>query len=202
MSAQKLYAWPEVSDCWLLPSLLTRLLCARLVRLLSTGGTDSETDDDQGMEADTDEEDEIFFDTKETLGSYRSTSSDPSEHSEADESSDVELVGFNYPKVQRRSKLPEPKEKEKSVSLWAMIKDNIGKDLTKVCLPVYFNEPISSLQKCLEDLEYSYLLDRAQQYGKQVHDFLNGGNVSSPCMVWIESSQDEGLAILIIALEG
>ena len=40
-------------------------------------------------------------------------------------------------------------------SLWLMIKDNIGKDLTRVHLPVYFNEPISSLQKCFEDLKYS-----------------------------------------------
>ncbi|KAF2585752.1 hypothetical protein F2Q70_00034852 [Brassica cretica] len=57
-------------------------------------------------------------------------------------------------------------EKEKAVSLWSMIKDNVGKDLTRVCLPVYFNEPISSLQKCFEDLEYSYLLDRAYEHGK------------------------------------
>jgi len=49
-----------------------------------------------------------------------------------------------------------------------MIKDNIGKDLTKVCLPVYFNEPLSSLQKCFEDLEYSYLIDRASEWGKRV----------------------------------
>lgn len=59
-------------------------------------------------------------------------------------------------------------EREKSVSLWSMIKDNIGKDLTKICLPVYFNEPLSSLQKCFEDLEYSYLLDRAYEWGKRV----------------------------------
>lgn len=49
-----------------------------------------------------------------------------------------------------------------------MIKDNIGKDLTKVCLPVYFNEPLSSLQKGFEDLEYSYLIDRAYEWGKRV----------------------------------
>lgn len=64
--------------------------------------------------------------------------------------------------------MPDPVEKEKGVSLWSMIKDNIGKDLTKVCLPVYFNEPVSSLQKCFEDLEYSYLLDRANEWGKRV----------------------------------
>ena len=70
--------------------------------------------------------------------------------------------------IERRKKLPDPIEKEKAVSLWSMIKDNVGKDLTRVCLPVYFNEPLSSLQKCFEDLEYSYLLDRAYQHGKAV----------------------------------
>jgi hypothetical protein len=80
----------------------------------------------------------------------------------------MELVGLNYPEVHRRKSLPQPKEKEKSVSLWSMIKDNIGKDLGKVCLPVYFNEPISSLQRCFEDVEYSYLLHRAYEYGKRV----------------------------------
>jgi hypothetical protein len=70
--------------------------------------------------------------------------------------------------LKRRTKLPEPVEKEKGISLWSMIKDNVGKDLTRVCLPVYFNEPISSLQKCFEDLEYSDLLDRAYDYGLKV----------------------------------
>ncbi|GJN20075.1 hypothetical protein PR202_gb07402 [Eleusine coracana subsp. coracana] len=69
------------------------------------------------------------------------------------------------PSFKRRTKLPEPVEKEKGVSLWSMIKDNVGKDLTKVCLPVYFNEPLSSLQKCFEDLEYSDLLDQAYECG-------------------------------------
>ncbi|CAF1825386.1 unnamed protein product [Brassica napus] len=68
----------------------------------------------------------------------------------------------------RRTRLPDPAEKEKGVSLWSMIKDNVGKDLSRVCLPVYFNEPISSLQKCFEDLEYSYLLDQAYEYGKSI----------------------------------
>ncbi|KAI3767317.1 hypothetical protein L2E82_17412 [Cichorium intybus] len=69
--------------------------------------------------------------------------------------------------IERRKKLPDPSQKEKGVSLWSLIKDNVGKDLTRVCLPVYFNEPISSLKNSFEDLEYSYLLDRAYQHGKQ-----------------------------------
>ena len=47
-----------------------------------------------------------------------------------------------YPVVKRRDKLPEPKEKEKPIGLWSIIKENIGKDLSGVCLPVYFNEPL------------------------------------------------------------
>lgn len=73
-----------------------------------------------------------------------------------------------FPLTERRDKLPEPHEKEKGVSLWSIIKDSVGKDLTRVCLPVYFNEPLSSLQKCFEELEYSYLLDQAYHYGKMV----------------------------------
>jgi hypothetical protein len=49
-----------------------------------------------------------------------------------------------------------------------MIKDNIGKDLSKICLPVYFNEPISSLQRCPEDVDYSYLLHHVYEYGTRV----------------------------------
>lgn len=82
--------------------------------------------------------------------------------------SQKKFLDSRYPLVERRKKLPDPLEKEKGVSLWSMIKDNVGKDLTRVCLPVYFNEPISSLQKCCEDMEYSYLLDRAYEYGKAV----------------------------------
>ena len=35
-------------------------------------------------------------------------------------------------------------------------------DLSKVCLPVYFNEPTSALQKIAEELEYSSLLDEVR----------------------------------------
>eukprot|EP01018_Ginkgo_biloba_P020827 Gb_12919 [translate_table: standard] len=65
-----------------------------------------------------------------------------------------DIVEFGYPHVEQHERLPEPKEKEKRVSWY-----NIGKDLTKVCLLVYFNEPISSLQTHFEDMEYSHLLD-------------------------------------------
>ncbi|KAK6115550.1 hypothetical protein DH2020_007819 [Rehmannia glutinosa] len=100
---------------------------------------------------------------------------------EAEDSIDpaIRSAGTKFPYVKRRKKLPDPVEKEKGVSLWSMIKDNIGKDLTKVCLPVYFNEPLSSLQKCFEDLEYSYLIDRAYEWGKRGNSLMRILNVAA-----------------------
>jgi len=69
-------------------------------------------------------------------------------------------VGFDYPEVPRREKLPEPAEVEKPVPLWSMIKDCVGKDVSRITLPVDSNEPISTAQKTCEEMEYSWLLDR------------------------------------------
>ncbi|XP_019434400.1 PREDICTED: oxysterol-binding protein-related protein 2A-like isoform X2 [Lupinus angustifolius] len=99
------------------------------------------------------------------------------------------IDNYQYPLITRRRKLPDPVEKEKGVSLWSMIKDNVGKDLTRVCLPVYFNEPISSLQKCFEDLEYSYLLDRAYEYGKSGNSLLRALNVAAFAVSGYASSE-------------
>lgn len=154
---------------------------------LEASGSGSESDEDNerhdAAEEETDEEENAFFDTRDFLSSSSFKSSGSDFHkSEIDSDNDefcgngsvdgfddcMKAVGSQYPYVRRRKKLPDPVEKEKGVSLWSMIKDNIGKDLTKVCLPVYFNEPLSSLQKCFEDLEYSYLIDRACEWGKKV----------------------------------
>lgn len=42
-----------------------------------------------------------------------------------------------------------------------ILKSMIGKDMTKMALPVSFNEPTSLLQRCAEDMEYTDLLDIA-----------------------------------------
>ena len=41
-----------------------------------------------------------------------------------------------------------------------LAQEMVGKDLSRVCLPVYFNEPLSMLQKMPEDVEYSELIDK------------------------------------------
>ncbi|CAD5185865.1 unnamed protein product [Musa acuminata subsp. malaccensis] len=160
----------------------------------SASESDYDNEKPDAAEEETDEEDNTFFDTRDFLSSssFKSTESDfhRSEFDSDDENdhgvdsvgssdSSMQYVGYNYPYVKRRKKLPDPIEKEKGVSLWSMIKDNIGKDLTKVCLPVYFNEPLSSLQKCFEDLEYSYLVDRAYEYGKKGNGLMRMLNVAA-----------------------
>uniref|UniRef100_A0A667Y7F5 Oxysterol-binding protein n=1 Tax=Myripristis murdjan TaxID=586833 RepID=A0A667Y7F5_9TELE len=48
-----------------------------------------------------------------------------------------------------------------SLNLWSIMKNCIGKELSKIPMPVNFNEPISMLQRLSEDLEYHELLDKA-----------------------------------------
>lgn len=50
---------------------------------------------------------------------------------------------------------------ESSISLFSFLRQNLGKDLTKVSIPVHFNEPLSVLQRLAEELEYCELLNKA-----------------------------------------
>ncbi|XP_062393585.1 oxysterol-binding protein-related protein 3 [Sardina pilchardus] len=61
----------------------------------------------------------------------------------------------------RRVQLPASSPSTSSVSLWNILKNNIGKDLSKVAMPVQLNEPLNTLQHLCEELEYSEMLDRA-----------------------------------------
>uniref|UniRef100_A0A670ZIJ1 Oxysterol-binding protein-related protein 3 n=1 Tax=Pseudonaja textilis TaxID=8673 RepID=A0A670ZIJ1_PSETE len=61
----------------------------------------------------------------------------------------------------RRTRLPAPCPNTSNISLWNILRNNIGKDLSKVSMPVGLNEPLNTLQKLCEELEYSELLDKA-----------------------------------------
>ena len=54
-----------------------------------------------------------------------------------------------------RNRLPINQDDRPSMSLWSVLKHNIGKDLTKISFPVSFNEPTSMLQRMAEDMEFS-----------------------------------------------
>jgi hypothetical protein len=45
-----------------------------------------------------------------------------------------------------RDTLPFFKDPKVKISIWTIIKDSIGKDLSKMTVPVYFNSPLSLLQ--------------------------------------------------------
>ncbi|KAL0597633.1 Oxysterol-binding protein-related protein 7 [Plecturocebus cupreus] len=61
----------------------------------------------------------------------------------------------------RRRCLPAASGPGADVSLWNILRNNIGKDLSKVSMPVQLNEPLNTLQRLCEELEYSSLLDQA-----------------------------------------
>ncbi|KAI7798916.1 oxysterol-binding protein-related protein 3a [Triplophysa rosa] len=117
-----------------------------------------------------------FFDAKEYLLSGSSSenelSDDDSYVSDVSDSTSVEfcrndnsrvreiLENGNECTVTRRQRLPSARMNE-SVNLWSMLRSNIGKDLSKVAMPVQLNEPINTLQRLCEEIEYHHLLDTA-----------------------------------------
>ncbi|GMS79066.1 hypothetical protein PENTCL1PPCAC_1241, partial [Pristionchus entomophagus] len=58
--------------------------------------------------------------------------------------------------LSRRVSIPE--RPDHPLNLWSIMKNCIGKDLSKIPLPVNFSEPLSMLQRITEDLEYAHLL--------------------------------------------
>ncbi|XP_053409452.1 oxysterol-binding protein-related protein 3 isoform X9 [Nycticebus coucang] len=73
------------------------------------------------------------------------------------------LEGGGDAKSKRRTCLPAPGPNTSNISLWNILRNNIGKDLSKVAMPVELNEPLNTLQRLCEELEYSELLDKAAQ---------------------------------------
>ncbi|XP_056145169.1 oxysterol-binding protein-related protein 6 isoform X1 [Lampris incognitus] len=63
----------------------------------------------------------------------------------------------------RRTCLPAPAPDTSNINLWNILRNNIGKDLSKVSMPVELNEPLNTLQHMCEELEYSELLDKAAE---------------------------------------
>uniref|UniRef100_A0A673GY52 Oxysterol-binding protein n=1 Tax=Sinocyclocheilus rhinocerous TaxID=307959 RepID=A0A673GY52_9TELE len=117
-----------------------------------------------------------FFDAQEVLLSASSSENEPSEDDSyiSDISDNVSMENFSNEvenerlntenggsQEQRRSCLPSPSPNTSNISLWNILKNNIGKDLSKVAMPVQLNEPLNTLQRLCEELEYSELLDKA-----------------------------------------
>ncbi len=61
----------------------------------------------------------------------------------------------------RRTVLPAHSTDNSHIGILNILYNNIGKDLSRVSMPVAINEPLSLLQRVSEELEYSELLDIA-----------------------------------------
>ncbi|KAJ9075215.1 hypothetical protein DSO57_1038180 [Entomophthora muscae] len=83
---------------------------------------------------------------------------------ETDAHHDITASFLGYPTDGRfRTQLDMSGDKQPEMSLWSILKNSVGKDLSRIAVPVEFNEPTSMLQRMCEDMEYSGLIDMAVQ---------------------------------------
>uniref|UniRef100_A0A671UK91 Oxysterol-binding protein n=1 Tax=Sparus aurata TaxID=8175 RepID=A0A671UK91_SPAAU len=63
--------------------------------------------------------------------------------------------------TKHRSSLPAPMFSRNDFSIWSILRNCIGMELSKITMPVIFNEPLSFLQRLTEYMEHTYLIHRA-----------------------------------------
>ncbi|XP_067117472.1 oxysterol-binding protein 1-like isoform X1 [Osmerus mordax] len=142
----------------------------------STDSKGSVSGKGEGSDEDDDNE---FFDAMEEAPEFITVPADPHFHKRSssnvsgfnsemcsdDQSLDEQPLAINQesqelePVRKRRTRIPD--KPNYSLNLWSIMKNCIGKELSKIPMPVNFNEPISMLQRLSEDLEYHELLDKA-----------------------------------------
>ncbi|KAK3518441.1 hypothetical protein QTP70_000657 [Hemibagrus guttatus] len=61
----------------------------------------------------------------------------------------------------QRTTLPAPMFTRHDFSIWGFLKKCIGMELSKITMPVVFNEPLSFLQRLTEYMEHTYLIHKA-----------------------------------------
>ncbi|KAI0074811.1 hypothetical protein K474DRAFT_1647551 [Panus rudis PR-1116 ss-1] len=114
---------------------------------------------DQESMVDTDEEDE-FFDAIESNSLPLTIPESLTTRQQSNIASLInsdQFIGYKH----LRERLSITSDDRPPMSLWAVLKNSIGKDLTKISFPVFFNEPTSMLQRMAEDMELSECLDAA-----------------------------------------
>ncbi|KAG7279392.1 hypothetical protein CRUP_024211, partial [Coryphaenoides rupestris] len=65
--------------------------------------------------------------------------------------------------TQHRTRLPAPMFSRNDFSIWSILRKCIGMELSKITMPVIFNEPLSFLQRLTEYMEHTYLIHRANE---------------------------------------
>ncbi|XP_048199262.1 oxysterol-binding protein 2 isoform X2 [Perognathus longimembris pacificus] len=131
--------------------------------LLTTKGEDSEEDEDteyfDAME-DSTSFITVITESKEDRKTEEGPVSGSVDWTSADNVLDSASIGTKgSSKVKRRARIPD--KPNYSLNLWSIMKNCIGRELSRIPMPVNFNEPLSMLQRLTEDLEYHHLLDKA-----------------------------------------
>ncbi|KAK9356700.1 Oxysterol-binding protein-domain-containing protein [Lipomyces doorenjongii] len=142
-----------------LPSIRTTLTTTRLSSVL------------------TEDEDDVFFDAIDNETAMAEARGEPIKITAGVED-EIEKESFNELQLKKReeiindgsfhgyedpprARLKLDEDDRPKISLWSILKSMIGKDMTKMTLPVSFNECTSLLQRVAEDMEYTDLLDQA-----------------------------------------
>lgn len=97
------------------------------------------------------------------------------------QSSSVKSNGVAKRAVQRQRRTSIPVRPNHSLNLWSFMKNCIGKELTKIPMPVNFNEPLSMLQRMTEEFEYASLLHKAATCTDPVEQLVYVAAFSATC---------------------
>ena len=63
--------------------------------------------------------------------------------------------------MRMREQLPALTPENQSYSIWAILRSAVGKDLSKITMPIWLNEPVSMLQKVGELNHYHHVIEDA-----------------------------------------
>ncbi|KAA8585702.1 hypothetical protein FQN60_004396 [Etheostoma spectabile] len=103
-----------------------------------------------------------YFDASEVIVCESSSEAEASDESGL---SDITTTSNSEPEEGhgRRTAIPAPAIDNSHIGIMTILYNNIGKDLSRVSMPIALNEPLSLLQRLSEELEYSELLDIANR---------------------------------------
>ncbi|XP_053570959.1 LOW QUALITY PROTEIN: oxysterol-binding protein-related protein 1 [Bombina bombina] len=121
--------------------------------------------DDEFYDALSDSESDHSLSGFETVTSYSQDESVNLEHSTQAKMSDEKNHGGGDSTAngikKHRTSLPSPMFSRNDFSIWSILRKCIGMELSKITMPVIFNEPLSFLQRLSEYMEHTYLIHKA-----------------------------------------
>ncbi|XP_054419700.1 oxysterol-binding protein 1 [Pteronotus mesoamericanus] len=131
----------------------------------SVGSSKDQCFSGKGDMSDEDDENE-YFDAPEIIIMPKNLGHKRTGSNISGASSDISLeeqCRYQLEETKKEKRTSIPVKPNYSLNLWSIMKNCIGKELSKIPMPVNFNEPLSMLQRLTEDLEYHELLDKAAE---------------------------------------